>query len=103
MKNFLLGLGVGLGLGVLFAHPEAGDASRRKLKQYASDALDAITDEFSDQTKQDENDQKSNVRTADSEIQEREKLLHRSLAESFPSSDPPSSISDPLRSDREVA
>ena len=33
-------MGIGLGLGVLFA-PEAGEVSRRKLKQYAEDALNA--------------------------------------------------------------
>jgi gas vesicle protein len=95
MKGFLFGMGLGLGLGILFA-PESGEVSRRKLKQYATDALDALTEE----------DDHATIRVgvgAQTEAQEREEMLDKTLADSFPSSDPPSSIPDPRPGEREVA
>jgi gas vesicle protein len=105
MKGFLVGMGVGLGLGVLLA-PDSGEASRRKLKQYATDALDALTEEFSgpEDSEQDDNDATSPIGSAaQAETQEREEMLDKTLADSFPSSDPPSSIPDPRPGEREVA
>lgn len=40
MKSFLVGLGIGLGLGVLFA-PMSGEETRNNLKQRASDLADS--------------------------------------------------------------
>jgi gas vesicle protein len=106
MKGFLFGMGLGLGLGILFA-PESGEVSRRKLKQYATDALDALTEEFSDHAEDsDQEDDHATIRVgvgAQTEAQEREEMLDKTLADSFPSSDPPSSIPDPRPGEREVA
>ena len=43
MKSFLVGLGVGLGLGVLFA-PMSGEETRNNLAQRASDLADSAGD-----------------------------------------------------------
>jgi gas vesicle protein len=40
MKSFLVGLGVGIGLGVLFA-PMSGEETRRNLSERASDLADS--------------------------------------------------------------
>ena len=104
MNKFLFGLAIGIGLGILFA-PERGEHSRSKLKRYAVDALDRITEEFSRQTEdaQNDEDEMSGVsRTPNSEKKQREEMLDKTLADSFPSSDPPSSIPDPLPADRNV-
>jgi gas vesicle protein len=105
MKGFLFGMGIGVGIGILFA-PEQGEVSRRKLKQYAADALDMLTDEFSGESNEPDDDNEvlsKGTQTANAETQEREKMLDKTLADSFPSSDPPSSIPDPLPDDRDVA
>jgi len=39
MKTFLAGLGIGVGLGVLFA-PETGEATRRKLRERFAELVD---------------------------------------------------------------
>jgi gas vesicle protein len=39
MKSFLVGLGIGLGLGVLFA-PMSGEETRRNIQERASDLAD---------------------------------------------------------------
>ena len=43
MKSFLVGLGIGLGLGVLFA-PMSGEETRNNLAQRASDLADGARD-----------------------------------------------------------
>lgn len=43
MKSFLVGLGIGLGLGVLFA-PMSGEETRNNLAQRASDLADSARD-----------------------------------------------------------
>ena len=43
MKGFLVGLGIGLGLGVLFA-PMSGEETRNNLAQRASDLADSARD-----------------------------------------------------------
>ena len=106
MKGLLFGMGLGLGLGILFA-PESGEVSRRKLKQYAADALDALTEEFSDQAEDpDQEDDHATIRVgvgAQSEAREREEMMDKTLADSFTSSDLPSGIPDPRPAEREVA
>lgn len=104
MKGFLLGIGIGLGVGFLLA-PNAGEVTRRKLKQYAADALDGITDELSkiDEAELNEPSPNTYLVSTTTEAQKREEMLDRTLADSFPSSDPPSSIPDPLPGDKEVA
>ena len=103
MKGFLLGVGIGLALGVLFA-PEAGEVSRRKLKQYAEDALNALTDESSEIDDAELNEPTGAVdrATTTAEAQDREEMLDKTLADSFPSSDPPSTIPDRLPGDRKL-
>jgi gas vesicle protein len=91
MKGFLFGMGIGVGIGILFA-PERGEVFRRKLKNYAADAPNALTAEFSAQTEYDGNDLSGVSGTASAQTKEREEMLDRTLADSFPSSDPPSSI-----------
>jgi gas vesicle protein len=71
MKGFLLGVGIGIGMGILFA-PEEGEASRRKLKQYARDAINELSAEFSNPAKENEFDDnnatRGATRTSDSQI-----------------------------------
>ena len=43
MKSFLAGLGIGLGLGILFA-PMSGEETRNNLSQRASDLADSARD-----------------------------------------------------------
>lgn len=43
MKSFLAGLGIGLGLGILFA-PMSGEETRNQLGQRASDLADSAKD-----------------------------------------------------------
>lgn len=43
MKSFLAGLGIGLGLGILFA-PMSGEETRGNLSQRASDLADSARD-----------------------------------------------------------
>lgn len=43
MKSFLAGLGIGLGLGILFA-PMSGEETRSNLSQRASDLADSARD-----------------------------------------------------------
>jgi gas vesicle protein len=43
MKSFLVGLGIGIGLGVLFA-PMSGEETRNNLTQRASDLADSARD-----------------------------------------------------------
>jgi gas vesicle protein len=43
MKSFLAGLGIGIGLGVLFA-PMSGEETRNNLTQRASDLADSARD-----------------------------------------------------------
>ena len=102
MKGFLFGMGIGVGMGILFA-PERGEVFRRKLKQYVADALVVLTDEFSGQSEYDGNDLSGVSGSASAQTKEREEMLDRTLADSFPSSDPPSSIPTHLPDDREVA
>jgi gas vesicle protein len=45
MKSFLLGLGIGVGLGVLFA-PMSGEQTRGNLAQRAGDLADSARDTF---------------------------------------------------------
>jgi gas vesicle protein len=49
MKSFLFGLGLGVGLGVLFA-PMSGEETRRNIQERASDLADSARD-VSDQVK----------------------------------------------------
>ena len=49
MKGFLVGLGIGVGLGVLFA-PMSGEETRNNLADRASDLSDSAR-EFVDQSK----------------------------------------------------
>lgn len=97
MKGFWLGIGIGLGLGVFFA-PEPGEVSRRKLKQYAADALNSLTNEFTEIDDAEENEFTGAVDqpSTTAESKQREEMFDKTLADSFPSSDPPSSIPDPL-------
>ncbi|HWR14286.1 MAG TPA: YtxH domain-containing protein [Terriglobales bacterium] len=43
MKSFLMGLGIGVGLGVLFA-PMSGEETRSRLSETASDLADSARD-----------------------------------------------------------
>ncbi len=43
MKSFLAGLGIGIGLGILFA-PMSGEETRRDLQQRAGDLADTARD-----------------------------------------------------------
>ena len=43
MKSFLAGLGIGIGLGILFA-PMSGEETRSNLQQRASDLADSARD-----------------------------------------------------------
>jgi hypothetical protein len=43
MKSFLAGLGLGIGLGVLFA-PKSGDETRRDIRDRANDLADSARD-----------------------------------------------------------
>ena len=43
MKSFLAGLGIGIGLGILFA-PMSGEETRENLSQRASDLADSARD-----------------------------------------------------------
>jgi gas vesicle protein len=43
MKSFLMGLGIGIGLGVLFA-PMSGEETRTRISESASDLADSARD-----------------------------------------------------------
>jgi gas vesicle protein len=45
MKSFLVGLGIGLGLGVLFA-PMSGEETRNNIAQRASDLADSARETY---------------------------------------------------------
>jgi hypothetical protein len=73
-KSFWLGLGVGLGLGALLA-PNRGEVTRSKLARQLSTWAGWSRDDPKDELHED--------------------TLDKTLADSFPTSDPPSSIPDP--------
>ena len=96
MRALLSGFGVGVGLGLLLA-PDAGGVTRRKLgdrianwfKHANSDSLHRHEEHGS---RRDPEERSADQREKD---RIREKMLDKTLADSFPTSDPPSSIPDP--------
>src|SRR3954454_19064320 len=97
MSAFLSGLGIGIGLGLLLA-PQAGGITRRKLRHWIDDwwkqpTSDSVLHRHEENGSRRDPEERA-VNQQDKE-QIREKMLDKTLADSFPTSDPPSSIPDP--------
>jgi hypothetical protein len=90
MKAFLAGLGTGIVMGVLFA-PKSGQMAGDQQQDHSDDR----EHEFHTRGRDPE------ARPVDQQDKEslREKMLDKTLADSFPTSDPPSSIPDPSEGD----
>jgi|GraSoiStandDraft_5_1057265.scaffolds.fasta_scaffold70163_2 gas vesicle protein len=95
MRALLSGLGIGITLGVLFA-PNAGKATRNIARTRMSewfrwdDNGSARHEGYGSRR-----DPEERTVNHDDEQRIREKMLDKTLADSFPTSDPPSSIPDP--------
>jgi gas vesicle protein len=95
MRALLSGLGIGITLGVLFA-PNAGKATRniartRMAEWFRWDDNRSARHEGYGSRR----DPEERTVNHDDEQRIREKMLDKTLADSFPTSDPPSSIPDP--------
>ena len=87
MKLLLIGLGIGIGLGVLLA------SRRKRLPASFSPA------HVSHEQPGSQRDPEERPVDEHDKAELREKMLDKTLADSFPTSDPPSSIPDPSEDD----
>jgi hypothetical protein len=105
VKTFLFGLGIGVGLGVLLAsrrdqpasegwrkRPPAGTAANQGPARFAA----SHAGHEQPGSRRDPEERPVDQREKE---QIREKMLDKTLADSFPTSDPPSSIPDPSEDD----
>jgi hypothetical protein len=103
MKAFWFGLGIGVGLGVLTARQE-GSVTRaqlwRGIREAASDTGSDSTQEWRGAAEH--GDSHASARD-DEQSRGREASLDKTLADSFPTSDPPSSIPDPSSEESSAA
>lgn len=97
MKAFWLGLGVGIGLGVLGA-PKSGEETRKELWQRISEWRSSLGGQ-ADVHPEEHSTQEERA----NDISPREASHDKTLADSFPTSDPPSSIPDPSGDESAVA
>jgi hypothetical protein len=106
MKGFLTALGMGIGLGVLFA-PENGKATRAKVRERIRGWFDI--ERTSDHPAHNDlgsprfTEKRPADRSPNKMEEGREKTLDKTLADSFPTSDPPSSIPNPAEDDCSAA
>lgn len=95
MRALLSGFGIGIGLGLLLA-PEAGRVTRRKLwDRVANWFRHSNSDSLHDEEHGSRRDPEERSVSQQDKDQIREKMLDKTLADSFPTSDPPSSIPNP--------
>jgi hypothetical protein len=99
MKTFLTGLGIGMGLGLLLA-PRRGYLafvrSRTSARERSSSFSAAHRNDEQPGSRRDPEGRPVN---SNDEVEVRERMLDKTLADSFPTSDPPSSIPDPSQDD----
>jgi hypothetical protein len=102
MKAFWFGLGIGVSLGVLTARRE-GSVTRaqlwRRIREAASDTGSDPTEEWRGAAEHGD----SHAGRDDEQSRSREASLDKTLADSFPTSDPPSSIPDPSSDESSAA
>lgn len=104
MKAFWFGLGIGVGFGILTAR-QKGSVTRAQLWQRISgergDAKSNSSEAWQEATAE---HRSPNVSGRDDErSSSREANLDKTLADSFPTSDPPSSIPDPASDESPAA
>jgi gas vesicle protein len=107
MKAFWLGLGVGIGLGILAA-PKSGEETRNELWQRILEWQGSAQNGSGSQVSHEkapggQSDQASSDDVEGKGESSREATHDKTLADSFPTSDPPSSIPDPSGDDSAVA
>jgi hypothetical protein len=100
MKALLTGLGIGMALGVLLA-PRRGDLSFVRSRKLARERSTSFSPAHEEPGRSRDPEERSVNRSEQAEI--REKMLDKTLADSFPTSDPPSSIPDPSEDDSLIA
>jgi hypothetical protein len=99
MKAFLTGLGIGMGLGLLLA-PRRGHLAFVRSRTLARERSKSFTPAHRDDEQSGSSrDPEGRPVNKNDEVEVREKTLDKTLADSFPTSDPPSSIPDPSQDD----
>jgi hypothetical protein len=98
MKYFLIGLGVGIGLGVLLAPRRGQLAVNNPAKRSSASTRCSPAHEHHERSGSRRDPEERAVDQQD-KAEIREKMLDKTLADSFPTSDPPSSIPDPSEDD----
>jgi hypothetical protein len=103
MKTFLTGLGIGMGLGLLLA-PRRGYLAFIRPGTLARERSTSFsTAHRDDEQPGSSRDPEGRPVNRNDEVEVREKMLDKTLADSFPTSDPPSSIPDPSEDDSLIA
>ena len=104
MKAFWFGLGIGVGFGILTAR-QKGSVTRAQLwRRISGEGTDAgANSPESGQGAAAEHRNPNVAGRADEQSRGREANFDKTLADSFPTSDPPSSIPDPLSDDSSAA
>jgi hypothetical protein len=104
MKAFWLGLGVGVGLGVLTA-PKSGRDTRNELWQRMRDRRGSEQSDPGNQVGREKAPSQAEEYASDEGEgkSQREATHDQTLADSFPTSDPPSSIPDPSGDNSAIA
>ena len=105
MKAFWLGLGVGVGVGVLTA-PKSGRDTRNELWRRVRDWQGSEENDTGNQIAQENAPPSQAEQCASDEGEDkaqREVTHDQTLADSFPTSDPPSSIPDPSGDNSAIA
>jgi gas vesicle protein len=107
MKAFWLGVGVGVGLGILTA-PKSGEETRNELWQRIRQWRGSAQKGSSSQVSHEKAPGSQSGQAASDEVEgkgksSREATHDKTLADSFPTSDPPSSIPDPSQDESAVA
>jgi len=100
MKMFLLGLGVGAGLGVMLAPRRgrlAGNIAGGRPGAGTHSAFSPVRERQEHPGSRRDPEERPVDQQDKAEV--REKMLDKTLADSFPTSDPPSSIPDPSEDD----